>query len=302
MSAIDIPIQNEFVNNKTDNMYIKRSDNLQAKRLTGKEEDENRMLLNNENLVEKIMNRTGDLSKLVPYGDCFKSRPETGPSGSPKILQEPQENTIINNRQQHSSNNSKKSFCIEALLAKNNAPVDATTHFNNTLMQQSQQTLQEKMSQQKYLAIIHHHQQLNSMPHFQPGQQEYPTQEHNFVMQQSQQNNLLQKDPTQQNYRNNNSDVEMDRLDFEQDNFERQIASNTIDRYERESVHSGVRSPSSHRSGSPGDNSDDHRSAGSYSPPISPGMEMDNSEYADQRTGELIVIFFNYWCYSRLLF
>lgn len=278
MSAIDIPIQNEFVNNKTDKMYIKRSDNLQAKRLTVKDEEENRFMLNNENL----------------FTGCFASRPEAEPSGSPKLLQEPKENTIINNRQQHPSNNSKKSFCIEALLAKNNAPLDAATHFNNTLMQQSQQTLQEKMSQQKYLAIIHHHQQLNSMPHFQPGQQEYPTQEYNLVMEQNQQNNQLIKDTAQQNYRNNKTDVEMDRLDFEQDNFERQIASNTIDRYERESVHSGARSPSSHRSVSPGDNSDDHRSTGSYSPPISPGMEMDNSEYADQRTGEIIIILFMY--------
>ncbi|XP_026745292.1 uncharacterized protein LOC113506661 [Trichoplusia ni] len=72
-----------------------------------------------------------------------------------------------------------------------------------------------------------------------------------------------------------------------QENYDAQIEQNMINKCEgRESPRSGQRSPvsgQSSRSASPG--SDDGNRSGSYSPPISPGVEGGNEEYETYRPG-----------------
>lgn len=199
------------------------------------------------------------------------------------------ENTIINRLQSPLTNNNKKSFCIEALLAKNhNSSEDAA-------QQSQQQTLQEKMSHQKYLAIIQHHQQLSGVSHH---FQNHPPPD--FLQMKS--NLEIQSNPLLESLKSSSPfktgcDVDIERNEYEHENYERQIASNTIERYERDpSPNSGPRSPSSNRSPSPEEASEDHRSNGSYSPPISPGMEIERQEYADHRTGCYFIVKFMFEC------
>jgi hypothetical protein len=77
----------------------------------------------------------------------------------------------------------------------------------------------------------------------------------------------------------------MDRFS-ENENYDSQIEQTTIDKFQQnfersESPRSGQ---SSVRSGSPG--SDDGNRSGSYSPPISPGVEGGNEEYETYRPGK----------------
>lgn len=188
------------------------------------------------------------------------------------------ENTIISRHQRPlTTNNNKKSFCIEALLAKNHVSDEEAAQQSQQQQQQQQQTLQEKMSHQKYMAIIQHHQQLSGVSHL--GYESRPS----FLQMKDMQGNPLMDNLKSQ------SPFKIVSEEFEHENYEKQIASNTIERYDREpSPNSGARSPrspSSNRSPSPEEASEDHRSTGSYSPPISPGMEIERQEYGDQRTG-----------------
>lgn len=75
------------------------------------------------------------------------------------------------------------------------------------------------------------------------------------------------------------------------ENYDAQIEQNTIDKFQGQSFEQRPESPrsgqSSPRSGTPA--SEDGNRSGSYSPPISPGVEGGNEEYESYRPGKLCI-------------